>query len=81
MTCRDRPDINVGRGHHERKRLAVLVLVDAGRRSVLNVVPDDDGPIADGHVLQGCKVVHRGADLPYRREVTRRLLLDRGRNL
>ena len=39
MARRDGPDIDVGRGGHERERLPVLVLMDACRRRVINVVP------------------------------------------
>ena len=74
MACRDRPDVDVGRGGHERERLPVLVLMDACRRRVINVVPDDDRPITHRHVFEPREDVYRRVDLPDRRKVASCLL-------
>ncbi|WP_406480747.1 hypothetical protein [Streptomyces sp. NBC_01615] len=62
----------------QREGLAVVVEVDTGRSGLLDVITDDQGPVADRNVVELVEGVDAGGDLPDRVEVPDGLLLQRG---
>ena len=72
MACRKRPIVIK---LDEGERLSVLILMNAGCARRLNIIADDDRPIAHRHVLETSESIDRRVHVPDGAEVPGRLLL------